>query len=177
MAQLKQNQSKQNQAKPKQNKEDDSKIKVISQNRKALFNYEIISKFEAGLSLLGSEVKTLRLGRCSIGESYISIGHKGELEVVNCSIPAYAQAAYFNHEERRPRKLLLNKKEIIKIKEGIAKKGFTAISLKIYFKKGKAKLEIALAKGKTNYDKRQDLKEKDWKREESKTIKEYNIKY
>jgi SsrA-binding protein len=152
-------------------------IKIISQNKRAFFDYEILERFEAGISLKGSEVKSLRVGRCSIVESYISkSSDTDELQLVNCYIPDYKQSSFFKHEEKRHRKLLLHKMQIIRIIQSISKKGTTAIPLKMYFKNGMVKIEIALAKGKTNVDKRQDIKEKDWKREQAKVIKQFNIK-
>ncbi|MCL2566802.1 MAG: SsrA-binding protein SmpB [Alphaproteobacteria bacterium] len=151
-------------------------VKILAQNRRATFDYTIEERFEAGIALKGSEVKSLRDGRGSIAEGYIVKRGTGELELVNTFIPVLKQTAYFMHEEKRPRKLLLHKKEIIKILNFIAKKGYTAIPIKLYLKKGLVKLEIGLGKGKTNVDKRQDIKEKDWKREQGQLIKQYNIK-
>ncbi len=152
-------------------------FKVISNNRRAKFDYQILETFEAGIALLGSEVKSLRLGRSSIAEAYIGrINNKYELELVNSSISSYKNAAHFDHDEKRNRKLLLHKKEIIKIINSITKKGYTSIPLRLYFKGGLVKIEICLAKGKDNFDKRNSIKEKDWKREQSKIIKQYNIK-
>ena len=160
---------------PKKN--DSNGINIISKNRRAFFDYEVLDTFEAGISLQGSEVKSLRLGRCSIGESYIDrIGSSLELELVNSSIVEYIYANNFGHEERRKRKLLLHKKEILQIIQGISRKGYTCIPLKMYFKGGRAKIEIALARGKNDADKRQDIKERDWRREQAKVIKDYNIK-
>jgi SsrA-binding protein len=152
-------------------------IKIIAQNKRAFFDYEILDRYEAGLVLTGAEVKSLRLGKCSINESYIDKTHEFELVLVNASITSQSTVTVFSKfEERRNRKLLLHKKEIFKIIDGISKKGFTAVPLKLYFKKGRAKIEIALARGKNNYDKRHDIKSKDLKREQAKTFKNYNIK-
>ncbi|MDR2008440.1 MAG: SsrA-binding protein SmpB [Alphaproteobacteria bacterium] len=158
------------------NKNNTGAVKILAQNRRATFDYEITERFEAGVVLKGSEVKSLRDGRGSIAEGYILKRGSGELELVNTFIPVLKQSSYFTHEEKRPRKLLLHKKEIIKILNFIAKKGYTAIPIKLYLKKGLVKLEIGLGKGKTNVDKRQDIKEKDWKREQAKVIKQYNVK-
>jgi SsrA-binding protein len=165
--------------KPKINKASNQKpaYKVLAQNRRATFDYEIIERFEAGIVLMGSEVKSLRAGRSSVGESYINKKGVSELELVNASIPPYMQSSYFSHEDRRPRKLLMHKKEILKILNFISKKGYTAIPIKLYLKGGLVKMELGLAKGKNEVDKRQTIKERDWKREQSKVIKQYNIKH
>ncbi len=154
-----------------------TQYKIISNNKRAFFDYTILDKFEAGISLLGSEVKSLRQGKCSISESYIAKLNDSELELVNSHIASYSFANRFGHDERRNRKLLLHKSEIYKIISAISMKGCTAVPLKIYFNsKGLVKLEIAIANGKNTVDKRHSIKEKDWKREQSRTIKEYNIK-
>ncbi|UQY80143.1 SsrA-binding protein [Candidatus Hepatincola sp. Av] len=165
-----------NSKKKGQNLNKAERYKIVAQNRRAYFDYEISDTFEAGLILLGSEIKSVRAGRCSIAESYIAYNKQGDLELINASIPAYSSSSYFNHEERRSRKLLLHKKEISKIISLISKKGFSAIPIKLYFKKGFLKLEMGIGKGKNLVDKRQDIKAKDWKREQAKTIKNYNIK-
>ena len=139
-------------------------LKIISLNRKASFNYFFKETFEAGIVLKGSEVKSLRAGKVNISESY-AYDHKGELFLVNSHIPSYKESSYNNHDPKRNRKLLLNKKEIDKLVGRLNREGFTLIPTKLYFKKGKAKLEIAVAKGKKEYDKRQAKKEKDWNRE------------
>lgn len=151
---------------------------IIAQNRKALYNYEIVEKYEAGIVLLGSEVKTLRNGTCSLQESYIAGNNDHEIELINCYIAEYKYTPKsFNHNEKRHKKLLLHKSEINKIRSQITRKGFTAIPLKMYFnKKGLVKLEIALAKGKSDIDKRQTIKEREWKREQAKLLKNNNIK-
>ncbi len=151
--------------------------KVLSQNRRVTFDYQILERFEAGIVLKGSEVKSLRAGRSSIGESYIHKKGVDELELVNASIPPYMQSSYFSHEEKRSRKLLLHKKEILKILNFISKKGYTAVPIKLYLKAGLVKIEFGLAKGKNEVDKRHTIKERDWKREQSKLIKQYNIKH
>lgn len=153
-----------------------TRYKIVAQNRRAYFDYEISDTFEAGLVLLGSEIKSVRAGRCSIAESYIAYNKQGDLELINASIPPYLSSSYFNHEERRPRKLLLHQKEINKIISLISKKGFSAIPIKLYFRKGFLKLEMGVGKGKNVVDKRQDIKAKDWKREQAKIIKNYKIK-
>ncbi|MDR0484517.1 MAG: SsrA-binding protein SmpB [Alphaproteobacteria bacterium] len=158
------------------NKNKAESVKILAQNRRATFDYAISERFEAGIALKGSEVKSLREGRASIAEGYILRRGTNELELVNSYIPVLKQTAYFMHEEKRSRKLLLHKKEIMKILNFISKKGYTAIPIKLYLKKGLIKLEIGLAKGKTEVDKRQTIKERDWKREQAQVIKQYNIK-
>ena len=143
-----------------------SGLKIISNNRKAKFNYFFTEFFEAGIVLYSSEVKSLRDGRANISESY-AFDNKGEIYLVNSHIPSYKESSYNNHDPKRNRKLLLNKREINKLIGRINREGFTLIPTKIYFKKGKAKVEIAVAKGKKQYDKRQTLKKKDWDREKA----------
>ena len=139
-------------------------LKIIALNRKASFDYFFKETFEAGIVLKGSEVKSLRAGRVNISEAY-AYDHKGELFLVNSHIPSYKESSYNNHDPKRNRKLLLSKKEINKLAGRLNREGFTLIPTKLYFKKGKAKIEIAVAKGKKEYDKRQTKKEKDWNRE------------
>tara|TARA_B100000686_G_C16563635_1_gene849140 strand:+ start:31 stop:501 length:471 start_codon:yes stop_codon:yes gene_type:complete len=143
-----------------------SGLKIISHNRKARFNFFLTEFFEAGLVLFGSEVKSLREGKVNISESY-AFDDKGEFYLVNSHIPAYKESSYNNHNPTRNRKLLLNKKEINKLLGRINREGLTLIPTKMYFKKGKAKIEIAVAKGKKHYDKRYDKKKKDWEREKA----------
>ena len=140
--------------------------KIICLNRKASFNYFFLEIFEAGISLKGSEVKSLRDGKGSIGDSY-AVDINGELFLINSHIPLYRQSSYNNHNPVSDRKLLLNKKEINKLIGKMQREGFTIIPTKMYFKKGKAKIEIAVAKGKKQYDKRQALKRKDWNRDKA----------
>ena len=142
-------------------------LKIISNNRKAKFNYFFSEFFEAGLVLMSSEVKSLREGKANISESY-AYDHNGEIYLINSHIPTYKESSYNNHDPRRNRKLLLNKKEINKLIGRINREGFTLVPTKIYFKKGKAKVEIAVAKGKREYDKRQVKKKRDWNREKAK---------
>ena len=143
-----------------------SGLKIISKNRKASFNYFFKEFFEAGIVLFGSEVKSLRQGKANISESYAS-DYKGEIYLVNSHIPSYKESSYNNHDPRRNRKLLLNKREINKLIGRVNREGFTLIPTKLYFKKGKAKVEIAVAKGKKQYDKRHTKKKKDWEREKA----------
>ena len=142
-------------------------LKIISNNRKAKYNYFFKEFFEAGIVLRGSEVKSLRDGKVNIAESY-AFDHNGEIYLVNSHIPSYKQSSYNDHNPNRNRKLLLTKKEINKLIGRVNREGYTLIPTKIYFKKGKAKIEIAVAKGKKQYDKRQTKKKRDWNRERSK---------
>jgi SsrA-binding protein len=148
-------------------------IKVVADNRRARFDYEIIQTFEAGLALTGSEVKSLRAGKTNLGESYATVSRKGEVFLVNTNIPEYREANRFNHEPKRPRKLLLHRKEIDKLAGGVLREGLTIVPLKIFFNpRGIAKVDIALAKGKKLHDKRQVIKERDWAREKSRLLRD-----
>ena len=147
-----------------------SGLKIISNNRKAKFNYFFEEFYEAGISLTGSEVKSLRNGKVNISESY-AYDHNGEIFLVNSHIPSYKESSYNNHLPNRNRKLLLNKKEINKLIGRINKDGLTLVPTKLYFKKGKAKIEIAVAKGKKNFDKRQTKKQQDWNREKARVFR------
>ena len=140
--------------------------KIICLNRKASFNYYFIELLEAGISLKGSEVKSLRDGKGSIADSY-AVDNNGELFLINSHIPLYRQSSYNNHDPKGDRKLLLNRKEINKLIGRINQEGLTLIPTKLYFVKGKVKAEIAVAKGKKLYDKRQVKKNKDWTREKA----------
>ena len=149
------------------------KFKAVAENRKARFNYEIGEVVEAGIVLTGSEVKSLRLGKATIAESYASVDRAGEVYLVNANIPEYLQANRFNHEPKRPRKLLLKSREIAKLSQGTERQGMTIVPLKIYFnEKGRAKIEIALARGKQLHDKRETEKARDWNREKGRLLKE-----
>ena len=143
-----------------------SGLKIISNNRKAKFNYFFKEFFEAGIALFGSEVKSLRDGKANISEAY-AFDNKGEIYLVNSHIPSYKQSSYNNHDPKRNRKLLLNKREINKLIGRVNREGFTLIPTKLYFKKGKAKIEIAVSKGKKEYDKRHAKKKRDWNREKA----------
>jgi len=146
--------------------------KIIAENRKARYEYEIINVFEAGIALAGSEVKSLRRGASNIAESYAS-EHGGELFIINAYIPGYAQANRFNHVERRPRKLLLHKREINKLIGAVRREGMTLVPLKLYFNdQGRAKLELALAKGKKLHDKRETEKARDWGRQKARLLRD-----
>ena len=144
---------------------------IISDNRKARFNFEIEETFEAGIELKGTEVKALRSGKANIAESYAA-EQRGEIWIYNVYIPEYTQGNRFNHEPRRPRKLLMHKREIQKLAGAVQKEGKTIVPLKLYFnEQGRAKLEIALAKGKKLHDKRETEKKRDWQREKSRLLK------
>jgi SsrA-binding protein len=141
-------------------------LKIISNNRKGRYNYSFNEFFEAGIVLKGSEVKSLRKGKVNISDSY-AVDNKGEFFLVNSHIQSYKQSSYNDHDPNRNRKLLLNKKEINKLIGRVNREGFTLIPTKLYFKKGKAKIEIAVAKGKKAYDKRNVKKKRDWNREKA----------
>jgi SsrA-binding protein len=145
--------------------------KIVAENRKARFNYEIVDTYEAGLVLMGTEVKSLREGKANIAESYAS-DEDGELWLINSYLPEYLQANRFNHEPRRRRKLLMSKREINRLRVAISREGMTLIPLKIYFNdQGRAKMELALGKGKKLHDKRETEKARDWNREKSRLLK------
>jgi SsrA-binding protein len=141
-------------------------LKIICNNRKAGFNYFFNEFLEAGIVLKGSEVKSLREGKGNISESY-AIDEAGEIFLINSHIPLYKESSYNNHEPKQKRKLLLNKREVNKLIGKINREGYTLIPTKLYFKNGKAKVQIAIAKGKKNYDKRQVKKQRDWNRQKA----------
>jgi len=146
--------------------------KVVADNRKARYNYAIGETFEAGIQLSGTEVNSLRSSRATIGESYVS-PERGEIWLMNATIPEYLQANRFNHEPRRPRKLLLNKREIGKLMGAVERQGMTIVPLRLYFNaRGMAKLEIALAQGKKLHDKRETEKKRDWAREKGRILRD-----
>jgi SsrA-binding protein len=147
-------------------------IKVVADNRRGRFEYEIMQTFEAGLALQGSEVKSLREGRTNLAEAYATM-KQGELFLLNSNIPEYREANRFNHDPKRPRKLLLHAKEIQRLAAAISREGLTIIPLKIFFNpRGRAKIDIALAKGKKLHDKRETIKERDWSREKSRLLRD-----
>ncbi len=139
--------------------------KLIANNKKAYHDYFIKDTYEAGIELFGTEVKSLRMGKCSLKESFIRIDNKGEVMVYGMHISPYEKGNIFNKDPLRPRKLLLHKYEINKLKAEIEQKGFTIVPLKVYFKGGLAKVEIGLAQGKKLYDKRETLAKKDQQRD------------
>lgn len=151
-------------------KKPDLDRKVVAQNRKARFNYFIEETFEAGLQLTGTEVKSLRGGRSTIAESYVT-EDGGEAWLVNANIPLYSAGNRYNHEPKRARKLLLHRAQINKLIGAIQREGRTVVPLQVYFnEKGRAKIEIALAKGKQAHDKRQSIKDRDWQRQRSRLM-------
>lgn len=145
-------------------------VKLIAGNRRARFDYEVRETFEAGLALLGSEVKSLRNHGASIGEAFAVI-KGGEAWVMGMHIPPYGFARDGGHDPRRPRKLLLHRREIDRISSRVAERGLTLVPLRLYFKAGKAKLELALAKGRTKGDKRQVIREREQRREMERGIR------
>lgn len=150
----------------------DGNFKSIAENRKARYNYLIEDTFEAGLMLTGTEVKSLRVGKANIAESYASY-EDGEMWLINAHIPEYLQGNRYNHEPRRKRKLLLSKREINRLSMAVSRDGMTLIPLKLYFnERGLAKLQLALGKGKKNHDKRQTEKQRDWNREKGRLLRE-----
>ena len=152
------------------NKKTVSGLKIICLNRKASFNYFFEDLLEAGIVLKGSEIKSIRDGKVSIADSY-AIEKKGELILINSHIASYKQASYSNHSPNDERKLLLNRKEISKLIGKIQREGFTIVPTKMYFKKGKAKVELAIAKGKKQFDKRAVKKSRDWNRDKARYIR------
>src|SRR6201991_3453534 len=150
----------------------DRKLKVVADNRRARFNYEIGETFEAGIALTGTEVMSLRSGRATIAESYAD-SRGGELWLVNANIPEYLQGGRFNHAPKRPRKLLLHKRQIDKLSGAVDREGMTIVPLKLYFnEKGRAKLEIAVARGKKLHDKRETDRKRTWDRERSRLLRD-----
>ena len=149
----------------------DRKLKVVADNRKARFNYEIGETFEAGIALTGTEVKALRLGKATIAESYAD-ARGSEIWLVNANIPEYLQGGRFNHAPKRIRKLLLHRGQINKLMGAVEREGMTLVPLKLYFNdKGRAKLELALAKGKKLHDKRETEKKRSWERERGRLLR------
>ena len=145
-------------------------LKIICLNRKASFNYFFESLLEAGIVLKGSEIKSLRQGKVNIADSY-AVEKNGEIILINSHIASYKQASYTNHKPLDERKLLLNKKEINKLIGKMQREGFTIIPTKMYFKKGKAKIELAVAKGKKQFDKRAAIKRRDWNRDKARYVR------
>ena len=149
------------------------KKKVVAENRRARFDYAIEDRFEAGIALTGTEVKSLRFGEGSIAESYAEV-KDGEVWLVNSNVPEFSHGNRFNHEPKRPRKLLLNSREIEKLFGAVARQGMTLVPLSIYFNsRGRAKVELALARGRKAHDKREHEKEKDWKREQARLLRRH----
>src|SRR3974390_2875669 len=147
-------------------------FKVVADNRRARFNYEIGEVFEAGIALTGTEVKSLRQGKATIAESYAD-AREGEIWLVNANIPEYLQASRFNHAPKRPRKLLLHKRQIGKLANAVERDGMTIVPLKLYFNdKGRAKVELAIARGKKLHDKRETEKQRTWDRERGRLLRQ-----
>lgn len=154
------------------NKKADPNNKLVAENRRARYDYAVEDTVECGMILLGSEVKSLRLGAANIAESYATV-EEGELWLVNSAIQPYAQAKSFNHEERRRRKLLASKRELAKMWQSIGRQGMTLVPLKLYFNdKGMAKLLIGIAKGKRLSDKRETEKNRDWQKQKSRLLRD-----
>ena len=149
------------------------KIKTVAENRRARFDYYIEDTFEAGIMLTGTEVKSLRFGEGSIAESYAEV-RNGEVWLVNSNVPEFSHGNRFNHEPKRPRKLLLHEREIARLHGAVERKGMTLVPLSIYFNsKGRAKVELALARGKNVADKRQTVKDRDWQRQKARVMREH----
>jgi SsrA-binding protein len=147
-------------------------IKILATNRKASHEYFLLDTFEAGLALQGSEIKSIRAGQISLAEAYVEVDGR-EAWLIDAHIAPYVQASMYNHEPRRPRKLLLHKVEIKRLWNEVRKKGVTIVPTKVYLKEGRAKIEIALAKGKRLYDKREAIAKRDMQREEERRGKQY----
>ena len=156
-------------ARPRQSSE---KAKIAAENRRARYEYSIEETFEAGIMLAGTEVKSLRAGEANIADAYAEV-RNGEVWLVNSNIPEFSHGNRFNHEPRRPRKLLLNAREIDKLHAAVSRQGMTLVPLSLYFNnRGRAKVELALAKGKKLHDKREAEKERDWKREAARLLRD-----
>ena len=149
------------------------KKKIVAENRRARFDYYIEDTTEAGIALTGTEVKSLRFGEGSIAESYAEV-KDGQVWLINSNVPEFSHGNRFNHEPKRPRKLLLHAREIDRFTGAVERKGMTLVPLSIYFNsRGRAKVELALAKGKNTADKRQTIKERDWKREQARIMRDH----
>jgi len=150
------------------------KKKIVAENRRARFDYAIEQTFEAGIALTGTEVKSLRFGEGSIAESYAEVAADGGVWLVNSNIPEFSHGNRFNHEPKRPRKLLLHAREINKLHGAVAREGMTLVPLTVYFNaRGRAKVELALAKGRKAHDKREHIKEREWKREAGRILRDH----
>ncbi|MEO5866104.1 MAG: SsrA-binding protein SmpB [Sphingomonas sp.] len=148
------------------------KAKIVAENRRAKFDYAIETVYEAGIALTGTEVKALRFGEGSIAESYAEV-KDGQVWLINSNVPEFSHGNRFNHEPKRPRKLLLHEREINKMHGAVARDGMTLVPLSVYFNaRGRAKVELALAKGKKAHDKRETIKERDWKREQGRLMRD-----
>jgi SsrA-binding protein len=153
-------------------KKKDPSRRQVAVNRKARFHYDIGESFEAGIALTGTEVKSLRVGKATIAESYAD-ARRNEIWLINANIPEYLQANRFNHEPRRPRKLLLHRRQINKLIGAVEREGMTIVPLQLYFNpRGRAKIELALGRGKKLHDKRQSEKKRDWQREKGRLMRQ-----
>ncbi len=150
----------------------DKNNRVIARNRKAYHDYEILDKVEAGLVLMGSEIKSIRAGKITIGDGFVQYENR-EMWLRNVHIAQYEEAGIWGHDPMRPRKLLLHKKEIAQLYRRVQEKGFTIVPLQVYLKDGRAKVELGVARGKKQYDKRESLRQKDDKRRMERAMKEY----
>ncbi|RMF13783.1 MAG: SsrA-binding protein SmpB [Alphaproteobacteria bacterium] len=154
-------------------KKQDFEGRLVAENRKARHLYQIEETFEAGIALTGTEVKSLRMGRANIAESYAEI-RNGEIWLINAHIPEYTHGNIHNHEPRRPRKLLMHKREIRRLSGAVQRAGMTLVPLRIYFnRRGLAKVLLGLARGKKAHDKREDIKRRDWERQKARLMKQY----
>ena len=150
------------------------KKKTVAENRRARFDYFIDDTMEAGIALTGTEVKSLRFGEGSIAESYAEV-REGEVWLVNANVPEFSHGNRYNHEPKRPRKLLLHERQIARLTGAVERKGMTLVPLSIYFNgRGRAKVELALAKGKNAADKRETTKQREWKRDQARIMREYS---
>ena len=148
------------------------KKKIVAENRRARFEYFLEDFFEAGIALTGTEVKSLRFGEGSIAEAYAEV-KDGQVSLINANIPEFSHGNRFNHEPKRARKLLLHEREIAKMHTGVSREGMTLIPMAVYFNsRGRAKVELALAKGKQNHDKRQTIKDRDWQRDKARLLRD-----
>ena len=149
-----------------------TKVKTVAENRRARFDYAIDTVYEAGIALTGTEVKALRFGEGSIAESYAEV-KDGQVWLINSNVPEYSHGNRLNHEPKRPRKLLLHEREINKMHAAVMRQGMTLVPLSVYFnERGRAKIEIAIAKGRKAHDKREHIKEQDWKREAGRLLRD-----
>jgi SsrA-binding protein len=148
-------------------------FKIAADNRRARFDYELGETVEAGIVLTGTEVKSLRAGKATVAEAYAAVDRNGELILYNANIPEYAQGNRFNHEPKRPRKLLLHAREIARFAKGVEREGMTIVPLRVYFNaKGRAKIALALGRGKKLHDKRESEKARDWNRDKGRLLRE-----
>jgi SsrA-binding protein len=148
----------------------EAKTTMIAENRRARFDYEIVDTLQAGILLVGTEVKSMRANKAMIAESYAAI-EEGELWLINSHVPEFLQANRFNHEPRRRRKLLVRRREIDKLARAVGRDGMTIVPLKLYFDKGKVKLDLAVAKGRKAHDKRAAIKDRDWSRDKARLVR------